>query len=107
MADLSRRLFLGGLLTVAAAPAIVRSGVLMPVRPMVEPVSGLSLLMKWQQDRNQFFRDAEANMLRHALAQGQGWLEHFSQQREIPRAMVMHDTRSIVFRRQALYGEWR
>lgn len=35
MADISRRLFLGGLLAAATAPAIVRSGVLMPVRPAI------------------------------------------------------------------------
>lgn len=39
---LSRRLFLGGLL---AAPAVVRSGVLMPIKPLVpEPqVAGMSI----------------------------------------------------------------
>jgi len=36
MADLSRRLFLGGMLAAgASAPAIVRSGILMPVRPAI------------------------------------------------------------------------
>jgi hypothetical protein len=41
---LSRRLFLGGIL---CAPAIVRSGVLMPIKPLVVPASDPFKIMLW------------------------------------------------------------
>lgn len=43
---ITRRLFLGGLLASTCAPAIVRSGVLMPVRPVIVLPGPISL---WDQ----------------------------------------------------------
>jgi hypothetical protein len=44
-APLARRNFVTGLISLVAAPAIVRAGSLMPVRVMVEPVYGIGPMM--------------------------------------------------------------
>jgi hypothetical protein len=97
---LTRRLFLGGLLTAATAPAIVRSGVLMPVKPeIIVPPAGVLNLDMLHAARRQL--DAvHLDATRRMLAHGEAWLEYFGRQLEPPRAIVVHDTRTIMFRRQ-------
>jgi hypothetical protein len=96
---LTRRLFLGGLLAAATAPAIVRSGVLMPVRPAIILPPDTTVEVGRGFIKSQMFRRA------HIL--NEDWLQHFGRPRELPKAIVMHDTRTIVFRRPALHERWR
>jgi hypothetical protein len=57
MSRLQRRAFLGGIVATFAAPAIVRAGVLMPVKPMLwTPPTATEIVMRFRQ---RYFFDTE------------------------------------------------
>lgn len=62
---MNRRGFLAGILASGFAPAAIGSGVLMPVRAIVRPVSGLSMLMAADADRSTVFMQITRAKVRH------------------------------------------
>lgn len=63
---LQRRSFITGLISLVAAPAIVRAGSLMPVKMMIEPkfLSGTELNALYQAERYEFL-DMQAMAVRY------------------------------------------
>lgn len=72
---MQRRGFLLGMLAAGAAPAVVRSGVLMPVRPAIIVPSGLGLLVAEQKRIDDLYID-RMNHAADAMAYGlTAWMQ--------------------------------